>query len=652
MRIVCDVEGNGLEPTEIWVVVCKDIDNNSVSIFRNITSNQTEKERFLTYAKDVSVWIGHHWLGYDYPVLRKLAGLEVHDVVSRSVDTLVVSKLVDYSRKGGHSIEQYGKEFGTEKLLFQDWSCYSKQLEERCVQDVEICEKIFNLYLPVISSKSWSDAIALESEFQSVANELHGNGFYFRSSVATALLSRVVTQLEELDREIVKAFPPKQVKIKEFTPRETKHGTISKTSVPRSLWPTLHEYEVGKTYPVFVNKHFNPSSPKQIVEVLADAGWSPTDKTKTHIDTERQLNRARLLKSKADDLDLSSLRAKMCMLERYGWKINENNLSTLPPSAPSPARTLAKRILVESRRRTLTEQLALVREDGRIHGEFFGIGAWTHRMAHQKPNTANIPNEYDLNKNKKYLGKEMRALWGTPKGRLLVGVDAEGIQLRIFAHYINDPEFTRALVEGRKEDGSDPHSLNQRVLGPICKSRDAAKRFIYAFLLGAGLGKLAEILEVSRDEAQTALDRLMERYKGFTNFKKNIIPNDARRGFFSGLDGRCVKIPGEDAGARAHLAMSGYLQNGEAVVMKKATLLWREQLKEIKDSWKLVNLVHDEWQVECVNNMDVALKIASTMSNSLTIVGQQLKLRCPLAGSYWNEGAKDYTIGTNWSVTH
>ena len=88
--------------------------------------------------------------------------------------------------------------------------------------------------------------------------------------------------------------------------------------------------------------------------------------------------------------------------------------------------------------------------------------------------------------------------------------------------------------------------------------------------------------------------------------------------------------------------------------MKKATLQWLKRLEEstyLKD-FKLVNFVHDEWQVEVPNNMDIAIGIAEHMAKSLTIVGEELNLKCPLAGSYWNDDLKDYTIGTNWSVTH
>jgi hypothetical protein len=97
--------------------------------------------------------------------------------------------------------------------------------------------------------------------------------------------------------------------------------------------------------------------------------------------------------------------------------------------------------------------------------------------------------------------------------------------------------------------------------------------------------------------------------------------------------------------------MSGYLQNGEEVIMKRATLKWEHRLKPEFNSM-LVGLIHDEWQTETPNDMALAIRVAEMQSQSLAVVGEELKLRCPLAGSYWNDDHKDYTIGTNWSVTH
>lgn len=646
MRIVLDVEANALvDPTRIWVVVCKDIDTNQYHIFREKENLDILKE----FLDNTTLVIGHNILGYDLQVLNTLLSIDIP--LHKILDTLIVSKLVDYPRQG-HSIEDYGIEFNLEKGKFFDFSKYSKLMEDYCIRDVDICHRIYNKYRRYIDHPDHRDSIALEHSFQLVVNQLHTNGFAFNVKKAEGLLEKVTGELAVLDEQILSAFPPREVLIREFTPKATRFGTISKTSVPRSLWGNIADYTVGGVYRHTRYEQFNPSSHKQIIAVLNEAGWKPVDKTKTHLETERELQRLKYNKYRDTELDirLKELDNKLQQLRITGWKVNEENLDTLPVSAPPPSRLLAKRIMLESRRRTLTEWLDLVSSDSRIHGKFYGLGAWTHRMAHQNPNTANIPNEFDTAGKKKLYGKELRSLWCAPKNRLLVGVDAEGIQLRIFAHYINDPEFTQALVTGKKEDKSDPHSLNQKILGPVCKTRAAAKRYIYALLLGAGTGKLTEILGCTAHEADEAFQRLIRRYEGFARLKETRIPADARRGYFSGLDGRLVRIPGDTVGARRHLCMSGYLQNGEAVVMKRATLKWHDKLKDYDA--KLVNFVHDEWQTEAPNNLDICLKIAKMQAESLEEVGRELNLLCPLAGSYWNDDDKDYTIATNWSKTH
>lgn len=66
----------------------------------------------------------------------------------------------------------------------------------------------------------------------------------------------------------------------------------------------------------------------------------------------------------------------------------------------------------------------------------------------------------------------------------------------------------------------------------------------------------------------------------------------------------------------------------------------------------IVNFVHDEYQTEVPNNMKVALEVAKTQAACLTEAGVLLELKCPISGSYYNEDAKDWTIGPNWQQTH
>ncbi len=636
MKLVIDVEANSLHnPTKIWCIVTKDLDTGVVDVYRNLTEDMEELSRFKSVWASSPVWIGHNVLGWDFNHLRRLLDVDCSDIADHTIDTLIISKLADYSKEGGHSIENYGLEFGFEKLEFSDFSKLSEEMVTYCLRDVEISEKIFHKYRKTVSDHK--QAILTEHQFQWLAvNAMHDNGFAFDVDKANKLLDKVNKELKELDEQISK-FPDRVICIREVHPILTSFGTLHRKDFRFEKDGDLSKYN-GGPFCRIAYEPFNASSLKQVVNVLWSAGWKPEERTKTAI----------LVGRSKDPIP----NEKIAYFKKYGWKVNEHNLNTLPNTAPKAARTLARRILVEARRRTLTEWIKLISDDKRIHAQFIGIGAWTHRMAHQKPNMANIPNHLDTQGRVKYLGAEMRSLFIAPKKRLLVGVDAAAIQLRIFAHYINDAAFTKALVEGKKENKSDPHSLNQSIIGKVCKSRAAAKRYIFALLLGAGVGKLAEILECTYEQANASLQNIMERYRGFADLKTNRIPADAKRGWFFGIDGRKIGIPGINYRDRIHLAMSGYLQSGEVIVMKMATLLWMKYLEEEKLDWLLVNLVHDEWQTECSNFMDEALIIAKAQDKALHQVGIMLQLNCPLAGSYYDDDRQDYTIGTNWKQTH
>lgn len=169
--------------------------------------------------------------------------------------------------------------------------------------------------------------------------------------------------------------------------------------------------------------------------------------------------------------------------ERYGYTCSEANLATLPETAPQAVKDLTKWLTLEGRRSSLEEYLGVVGADSRIHGKFWHIGAWTHRMSHSNPNQANIPSvpkgdpKTAVEEIKHKYDGDIRALFQASPGCLLVGTDADAIQLRILAHYMEDEDFIKALESGRKEDGTDAHTLNMKKLGSVCKDRDTAKTF-------------------------------------------------------------------------------------------------------------------------------------------------------------------------------
>jgi len=619
MLVTIDIETERLDnPQTIWLIVCKEIDTGEVHVFKQ---PQLQPQAFLEFADSVSCWVGHNILSFDLPHIGRL--LEYSYRPTHVVDTLVVSRLLNFNLEGGHSLDAWGQRLGSHKIKFIDFGRYSKEMEEYCIQDVELTTKLYSHFLPYISSPQWKNALRLEHDMAHICHEMTTNGFYFDIDKTKELYKELTLKVDTLSNTLREAFPPRSRLIREITPRATKHGTLHKQDFRWVEDGVLTAYSVGSPFSLIEFEPFNPKSPKQVVERLNEAGWKPIEKTKGHIQAERD----------RDEEKLEHFRIT-------GWKVSETNLATLPASAPAAARSLAEFLILSNRLSVVTEWLNAFNErTHRIHGSFLPIGSWTGRMSHSNPNVANIPSGDSA-----YSGV-MRSLWQVPGGSHLVGVDADGIQLRILAHYMNDPVFTEALINGRKEDGSDAHSMNKSILGDVCKDRDTAKTFIYAWILGASAAKIAEILGCTVAQAKHAMANFLEMYPGLKDLKKVQIPRDAARGYFEGFDGRYVMCNSE------HLMLAGYLQNGESLIMKKANVIWRSTLLERNIRFKQVNFVHDEWQTEVEGDESVALLVANTQANAIKEAGELFKLRCPMAGSIMN-AHKQVAIGKHWGETH
>lgn len=603
----------------MWAIGVKDIDTGSERIFKE---PDRKPEEFLEYAKGVTLWVGHNFLGFDLPVINKLvAGANLDP--TRVVDTLVVSRLVDYKRNGGHSLEAWGESLGREKLKFDHFSDFLDHWEEGITylkQDLDTNLGVFEHLRKYIYSPRWRDAMRLEHDTQIMCNELHNNGFKFDIVKATSLYDTLISELSDIEADFQTLFPPRYKLVKEINPALTKTGKLHSKDF---RWldgnPELLGYAPACPFSLVEPVPFDPASKIQVIDRLWDAGWKPTAKTDGYKDFIKNARR-----NGKDPV-------KLARYQRYGWKIDDTNLATLPSTAPEGAKRLTRWLHLTGRKNQLRNWIDLYNpETGRIHGNFMHIGAWTHRMAHAAPNMANATAEH-----------EYRELWVADEGTVLVGCDAEGIQLRILAHYINDPTFTKALISGDKKEGTDAHSLNASALGEVClrhgeKARDRAKTFIYAFVLGASPGKIAEIFECTTPEAEEAINKFIQAYPGLAKLKKEIIPADARRGYFEGFDGRCVKQDSE------HLMLAGYLQNGESILMKKARAIWSKELREKGIWFKHVNLVHDEFQT--VARREDADTVGRIQAAAIVQAGVQLNVRCPQAG--------EYKIGGNWAETH
>jgi DNA polymerase-1 len=482
--VVVDIETEAIpkEGTDhvkvIWCIVCKEVGGDGKTEVFTLNGDLGYKplEEFNDYARDVDYWVAHNGLSFDVPVLLRILGAPIS--VSRVIDSFVVSRLVNYSRYSTHSLAEIGHSLGEPKTHFNDWSGLSQEMIDYCIQDVVVNEKIYEHYKRFIWSEEWEPALKLEHQMVLVNNEMTTNGFKFDIPKAKDLLVQIKSRMADLEQVFQDIWPPELEEVNRLQYKAKADGTLYKTVQDAIDRYPQTKVEAGELV-CFEYVPFKPGSPQDRVEKLWQAGWEPTEKTKTHFKFSREAEpgkmwgKTKLTKKLYDE--------KKEHFDFYGWTVGETNLLTLPEEAPEGANRLAEWLTLEGRRSSLEEWLGCVQEDGRIHGKFWNIGAWTHRMSHSSPNQANIFSPFHgevrnaVEQVKADYDEQLRALWTTDK--VLVGTDASGIQLRVLCHYMKSEAYRKAITEGNSVDGTDIHNLNRRALGLDHLTRDDAKTF-------------------------------------------------------------------------------------------------------------------------------------------------------------------------------
>lgn len=628
--VVADAEFDSLTPSRLWCLVAKEWPSGDTHVFRC----EGGFDDLRKYAKTVDLWVGHKFLTFDKKYLKILEGVDCNEIL----DTLVLSRLLYAARPGGHSIENLGKKFSLDKPEIIEYDNYNRigDYIERCKADVEINYRVFDeMFSPYVLSGEFDKAIKIEQDLDVICSRINENGFAFDLPRATILLEQITQELNKLTREIQESVGPVVDLVKKVKFKRKKDGQPDKRSLEfiTNGWFT-EDSKDGEEFYVYEEREFNPGSPKDRIELLNQSGWKPYIKTDTH---KKKALKVKI--GRASEKDVESLER----LKVTGWKVCEENLETLPDDAPEGCVKLAEWLTLEGRKSDLEEWIAEVQPDGRIHGTIIHIGGWSQRAAHRKPNTGNIFSEFHGEANspvkriKKKYDAILRSLWVASKGRVLVGVDADSIQLRILAHLLSDGVMIEAISKGKKEDKTDIHNVNRDALNLPHLVRDHAKTFIYAWILGSSNEKVAQILECSLKEAKVAVNNFLKRYPTLDAYKNETLSLYWDQGWFPGLDGRKIMNPDSK-----HKILAGLLQNGEKIIMAKANQIWTEELDKKGVPYWQVNFVHDEWQTETLP--EYAEEVKQAQCRALEKAGEYLNMLIPIVG----EGR----IGNNWLETH
>jgi DNA polymerase-1 len=244
MRIVLDIETDSTA-SKIWLVVCRDIDNDMVSKF-------TSPDSLQSYLNNADKIIMHNGIFFDAPVLKKVWGITMKK--SQVVDTLVMSRLYNPSLEDGHSLASWGQRLGFPKGDFTDFDGgLTPEMEEYCIQDTLVTKQLY-LHLEKEMKNDFSQkSIDLEHEVAIIIAEQERNGFKLDEKAAQILLCELKTKLDTIQVEMQSIFPAR-----------VESGRTHKTT--------------GKPLKDIVTP-FNPGSRQQIAERLIEKGWKPKKHT-------------------------------------------------------------------------------------------------------------------------------------------------------------------------------------------------------------------------------------------------------------------------------------------------------------------------------------------------------------------------------------
>lgn len=439
---------------------------------------------------------------------------------------------------------------------------------------------------------NWNKAVLIEHEVQKIIQEQEENGFYFDKEKAEEYIKQLTREREEIFKQVKPLLRP--IVDHSRATVERPYTIRGELSIRARNYITNPSTIGGPFSPVsFIEPDMG--SRKQLMDQLKFHGWKATELT-----------------------------------EKGNERLTEDSLMMLEGDL---GKKIARWYILRHRQSQIESWLKKVRPDHRISALANTCGTPTGRMRHSV--VVNVPKAEDH----VIFGKEMRSLFTVPPGKVLIGHDASGLELRLLAHYLNDNQLTHEILEG------DFHSKVWSTIDTYIKNRSNSKNIFYAFCYGAqdpklgsmadtypkgmNLKKVGENIRISLMKGMPALGKLTEDVK-----------KQAKRSYLVGLDGRKLIVRSE------HSALNTLLQGAGAIVMKMSMILLDRSLRRegIKEYVKKVGDFHDEAQAEIEDSKEIIELYSKLAVQSVKESGEYFKLNCPLDA--------EAKVGLDWSMTH
>lgn len=605
MKIVFDIEADNLlvDATKLHVMIAKVVGTGKK--YKYYGDDTSWMELF----EKASLLIAHNGLMYDVPLLEKLYGWVPPKTV-KVADTLIMSQILDYMRFGfsGHSLAVWGEHFGFEKIDFrqvcidlgyidkksprgEEFREYVPEMDPYCERDVDLLEMIF---------------VALDAEYTALMRKAPQIKTYMQAEHAVAKWSgRAELKGWPFDIDgAVKLQGILKERLDIITEKlEDQLGTkcVIVDRIPHSADKDIR---AETKYPVWTNEGYYHANTAKWFNVSPESGMY-----------EDCIVEGGYCRISFEKLKLSSTEDVKLFLFRQGWQPTEYNWKTDPDDYRKKIRMAPKitedsLVLLGPEGQLYTEYLTLVSRygvvngwvekyrEGHLHGTCMVVGTPSMRSRHNV--IANVPSgekDDDGNEESMY-GEAMRRLFMSKPGYTLVGCDSSGNQARGLAHYLADEEFIKILLH------EDIHLYNMEKINDVLEgmgygrpcSRAQAKRILYAFLFGAGGGKLWLYVFGVVDDANGARLKngfiaAVPGFKDLVDKLKSIYGSTKKKGYgyIPSLAGNRIYIDS------THKLLVYLLQACEKITCSAALMLAVRRLEQEGIEYQPLIMYHDEF---------------------------------------------------------
>ena len=309
-------------------------------------------------------------------------------------------------------------------------------------------------------------------------------------------------------------------------------------------------------------REFNINSPKQLGEILFD------------------------------ELELKPIRKRSTAVEV---------LAVLKNYHPLPEEVLKYRHLAKLKN-TYVDAIPnyVNKETGRVHTSLNQTIAATGRLSSTSPNFQNIPIRTET-------GREVRKAF-VPQNSdwVILSADYSQVELRIMAHYSQEPELIKAF-----EENSDIHSRTAALVNGIAEAevtpdqRRSAKVVNFGIMYGAGPYRMSQELGISMADAKILIDNYFATYPGIRKYMDETISLARDRGYVETLYKRRRKTGNLDASnrnivqAEERVAINMPIQGTAADIIKIAMINIHNKMESENYQSKMILQIHDELLFEC-----------------------------------------------------